>query len=199
MAKKSEPLSAGEIEIAPLTLQRWADFETLFGVRGACAGCWCMFWRLKRSEFSSLAGEGTRAAMRELVTTGETPGLLAYVGGNPVGWVALGPREGYPTLARSRVLKPVDDLPVWSVVCFFVARGYRRRGVTGILLNAALTFARQNGAQVVEAYPIEPKAGSYPDTFAYTGLASTFRAAGFSEVVRRSPTRPIMRYFFPEP
>ena len=125
--------------------------------------------------------------------SGKVPGLLAYVGGDPIGWCAVAPRTAYPVLQRSRVLKPVDNEPVWSVACFFIARPYRGRGVSVKLLEAAARYARKRGARIVEGYPIEPRRGKVPDVFAWTGLAPAFRKAGFEEVLRRSPTRPIMR------
>jgi GNAT superfamily N-acetyltransferase len=181
------------LEIHPATPDRWADLEVLFGARGACAGCWCMWWRLARSVFERQKGGGNRKALQDLIDGGTVPGLIAYADGHPVGWVALAPREEYPPLARSRVLKPVDDRPVWSVVCFFIARPFRRRGLTVRLLEAAAGFARQRGASMLEGYPVEPKKGAMPDVFVYTGLSSAYRQAGFTEVARRSPPRPIMR------
>jgi GNAT superfamily N-acetyltransferase len=190
----SEPQMPPELAIYPLTPDRWHDLETLFGERGATGGCWCMYWRLKRSEFEAGKGEGNKQALRQIVESGEPPGLLAYANDQPVGWCSIGPREGYSTLGRSRVLKPVDEQPVWSIVCFFIAKPFRRRGVTEALLRAAVEYARERGAKIVEGYPHEPKKDRMPDVFAYTGLASTFRKAGFVETLRRSETRPIMRY-----
>lgn len=181
------------LEIHSATPDRWADLEALFGAKGACAGCWCMWWRRSRAEFNRQKGEGNRVALKALIDGGTVPGLIAYADGHPAGWVALAPREEYPPLARSRVLQPVDDRPVWSVVCFFVAKPYRRRGLTVRLLQAAADHARRRGAAVLEGYPVEPKKGAMPDVFAYTGLPSAYRQAGFTEVARRSPTRPIMR------
>ena len=185
--------AAAKLKIHALTPERWPDLEKLFGPRGACGGCWCMWFRLKRSEFIKQKGPGNRRAFRRIVCSGEEPGLLAYAGAEPVGWCAVAPRECYPVLARSRVLKPIDDRRVWSVVCFFVARGFRRRGVTTALLKAAATHSRDKGATVLEGYPVIARKGGMPDAFAYTGLPSAFIRAGFVEVARRSPTRPIMR------
>jgi GNAT superfamily N-acetyltransferase len=177
----------------PVTPDRWADLERLFGPRGACGGCWCMFWRASRPDFARLKGEGNRARLRALVAAGEEPGVLAYEGAAPIGWCAVAPRASYPRLDRSRILAPVDDMPVWSVVCFYVERGSRQRGVTGGLLRAAADLVRRRGGAVLEGYPVEPADVEIPPVFAYTGLASAFLHAGFREVARRSPTRPIMR------
>lgn len=177
-----------------LTPERWADFQQLFGPRGACAGCWCMYWRLPGAVFQAQKGDDNRLAMQAMVHTGDTPGILAYVEDQAVGWCSIAPREAFPTLARSRILQPVDDQPVWSIVCFFVARKYRRQGVSQGLISAAVDYARQNGATIVEAYPTEPEKALVPDVFIFTGLASVFRKAGFMEVARRSKTRPLMRY-----
>jgi len=188
------------VTVRPLTPARWPDLEALFGARGACAGCWCMFWRQTQSEFLRLKGEGNRRSFRQLVESGANPGLIAYAGRTPVGWCALAPREDYTRLERSRILAPVDDTPVWSVVCFFVARQHRRRGITTALLRAAGEYAKRRGARILEGYPVEPAKGPVPDVFVYTGIASAFRAAGFEEAARRSKTRPIMRLaLVPEP
>jgi hypothetical protein len=121
-----------DLEFHPLTRERWSDFEELFGPRGACGGCWCMWWRLKRSKFEVQKGEANRRAMKAIVESGEVPGLLAYVQGKAVAWCSVAPRGHYSALQRSRILKPVDETPVWSVVCFFVIRGYRRKGISRI-------------------------------------------------------------------
>lgn len=152
-----------------------------------------MWWRLKRSEFERQKGEKNRRALKRIVKSGQVPGLLAYAGDRPIAWCSIAPREAFGALERSRVLKRVDDRPVWSVVCFFVAKPFRRRGVTAALLRAAVEHAREKGARVVEGYPIEPKKSPAPDPFVWTGLASAFRRVGFVEVARRSPTRPVMR------
>jgi len=177
----------------PLTPERWADFEKLFGPRGATGGCWCMYWRLPRTQYEEQHGELNRRNMKALVDSGNIPGILAYSGDEPVGWCSIAPREEFSTLGRSRILKPVDDQPVWSVVCFFINRGQRRKGLTVQLLKAAVEYARANGARIVEGYPVEPKDGQAPDVFVYTGLFSAFKEAGFIEVIRRSATRPIVR------
>lgn len=191
----NDPKLLPSLAFHPLTSERWSDLELLFGPRGACGGCWCMFWRLKYSEFELLKGEGNRAMLKDIVDSGEDPGIMAYLGDQPVGWCSMAPRLDFSALERSRILKPIDDRPVWSVVCFFIERKHRRQGLMLGLLNAAVDYARQHGARVVEGYPKDPQAGSTsPDVFVYTGLFSAFQKAGFVEVARRSPTRPVMRY-----
>ena len=178
-----------------LTPNRWNELEKLFGERGACGGCWCLWWKMKRSEFHQRKGAENKKAFKKIVAAGEMPGIIAYSNGEPVAWCALAPREKYPLLENSRTLNRVDDQPVWSVVCFFVAKPFRGQGVTIRLLEAALQYAGKQGAKIIEGYPVDPKKKPMPAAFAYTGLVSAFRAAGFEEVLRRSGTRPIMRYF----
>jgi len=183
-----------ELSFAPLTINRWNDFEDLFGPRGACGGCWCMLWRLPRRQFEQQKGEGNKQAMHAIVASGEVPGILAYRDTQPVGWCAVAPRSRYPALARSRILRPLDDRPCWSIACLFINKAYRKQGVSTALLKAAVASAGDQGARLVEGYPVEPKADKdMPPVFAWTGIAKAYLRAGFSEAVRRSPTRPIMR------
>ena len=186
------------LEFHPLTPERWADFEQLFGERGACGGCWCMWWRLQRSEFERMKGEGNKEAMRRIVNSGQIPGILAFKKGEAVGWCSVAPRSHFPVLNRSRILKEVDTTPVWSVVCFFVVRSHRRQGISVELLRAAARYVEGRGGRVVEGYPVEPRKQRMPDVFVWSGLASAYRQAGFVEVARRSPTRPIMRLHLKE-
>ncbi len=182
------------IEFLPLTSERWPDFEKLFGERGACGGCWCMWWRLRRSEYEKQKGEGNRKAMKAIVDKGDIPGILAYADGMSVAWCSVAPRNHFSMLSRSRILKQVDEEPVWSIVCLFVKKSFRNQGLSIKLLSKAIEYVKQQGGQVVEGYPIEPKKDRIPEVFASTGLASAFRQTGFIECVRRSETRPIMRY-----
>jgi GNAT superfamily N-acetyltransferase len=182
------------LQFHPLTPERWVDFEGLFGERGAAGGCWCMWWRLQKKEFDAQTGEGNRRAMKAIVNSGRIPGILAYHQGQPVGWCSVAPREEFPRLDRSRILKPVDDQIVWSVVCLFVTKAYRRKGVSTELVKAAVDYVRRKGGRIIEGYAVEPQTDRIPDLFAYHGLAAVFKQAGFQEVARRSRTRPIMRY-----
>ena len=180
------------LEFHPLTPDRWRDLETLFGPDGADGGCWCMWFRLRRRDFDRNSGEQNRQAMKGIVDSGEVPGLLAYAGGEPVGWVSLSPRDKYPHLEHSRTLGRVDDQPVWSIVCFVVDKRFRGQGLMAKLLSAAIDDARERGARIVEAYPVELK-GAPTGYSGYSGIASTLRKVGFVEVLRRSQDRPIMR------
>jgi len=182
-----------ELSFKPLKRNLWTDFEELFGPRGACAGCWCMFWKLRGKAFEEVQGYETRQMHKSIVDSGISTGLLAYLHGEVVGWVAVEPRSAYPKLAHSRVLKPVDEQPVWSVTCFFVAKPYRKQGITVELLKAAIEFVRIQCGKIVEGYPVETHQ-DMPAPFIYTGTASAFQQAGFQEVARRAPTRPIFRY-----
>jgi GNAT superfamily N-acetyltransferase len=185
---------ADAVDVKPLTLDLWADFEELFGDRGACGGCWCMWFRISRKQFEAQKGEGNRRAIKAIVASGRVPGLLAYHEGRAVGWCSVAPREEFPRLDNSRILGRIDDRPVWSVVCLFVAKEHRNKGLSTRLLEAAVDYVRDRGGRIVEGYAVEPKKDVMPATFAYHGLASAYRGAGFVEVARRSQTRPIMRY-----
>jgi GNAT superfamily N-acetyltransferase len=183
---------AARRRIVPLTPERWPDLERLFGTKGACAGCWCMWMRLPNAEFQRSKGAGNRRALRALVAH-RPPGLIAYDAGEPVGWVAVAPRDEFRRLKNSRVLEPVPGERVWAAPCFFVKPSHRGAGLGVDLLEAAAGFARRGGARSVEGYPTTNRAERQPPAFVFTGFESTFRRAGFTEVARRSPTRPILR------
>jgi GNAT superfamily N-acetyltransferase len=179
--------------IEPLTPERWRDFTTLFGEKGACAGCWCTWGRLTHAEFHATAPAARRAYTQRLVRRGDPPGLLAYDGDAPVGWIAVAPRAAFRRYESSRVLAPVDEQPTWSVPCFFIAKTHRRRGLTVALLRAACIWAAHRGARRIEGYPVDTRGGRQAAAFLWTGVPQPFLAAGFREVARRSPTRPIFR------
>lgn len=181
------------MDVFPATADRWHDLEDLFGANGAYSNCWCMFYRLTGREFSAAAGPGTRGMLRELVEVGPAPGLLAYDGGEAVGWIALAPRSEYGRVLRSPLVKPIapDDTDVWSVTCFFVRRAARHGGVAEELLRAGVAYAGEQGARVVEGYPVESAADRSADL--YPGTVGMFRRAGFREVSRKTPRRATMR------
>jgi GNAT superfamily N-acetyltransferase len=153
-----------------------------------------MWWRLKRSEYDQQKGEGNKQAFKRIVESGAKPGILAYADRQPVAWCAVEPRQAYPVLDRSRNLKRVDDQPVWSIVCLFVNKAFRGQGITVQLIQAAVEYAKAQGAKIIEGYPVDPKTPNMPTVFAWTGFVSAYRQVGFEEVLRRSETRPIMRY-----
>jgi len=153
-----------------------------------------MFWKLRGKEYEEARGLETRQMHKSIVDSGVFTGLLAYLHGDVVGWIAVEPRDAYPRLAHSRTLKPVDEQPVWSVTCFFVAKKFRRQGITVELLRAAVEHVSKQGGKIVEGYPVDAQK-DMPAPFIYTGTASAFEQAGFHEVARRTPTRPIFRYF----
>jgi GNAT superfamily N-acetyltransferase len=187
-------VAEAELEIHPLTADRWDDLVTLFDRPGDPKGCWCMFWRVRGREFDRLWGAGARAAFREVVEEGPPPGLLAYRDGAPVGWCAVAPRETYPRVLNSRVIGAADDAPAcWAVVCFYVVRGERRGGVAAALLEAAVAFAADHGAAVVEGYPKDTEGARKAASELFVGSMAMFAEAGFEEAARNSPGRPIMR------
>jgi len=182
-------------EARPLDPDSWSDLETLFGLPGGSMvrGCWCMYYRRTgKVSVAAAAGEENKRQLRALVDAGTTPGLVGYVDGRPAGWISLGPREDYAKLRRSPVMKPVDDQEVWSVVCTYVVKARRGTGLQHRLLAAGVDFARSRGARVLEAYPVDKPQRSHDD-FMFFGSRSLYERAGFVPVVRRSPTRLVMR------
>ena len=189
------PHSRDALTFHPLNLKRWDDFVTLFGERGACGGCWCMSWRLNRSDFEKQKGEGNKTAMKKLVKQNQQLGLLAYMDGKPVGWCALAPREKFVRLENARVLKRIDDQPVWSITCFFIGKEFRRKGLSSQLLKGVIVFCRKQGVKIIEAYPIIPYSSNMPAAFAWTGILASFKKASFKVAKRWSKARPIVRYY----
>jgi GNAT superfamily N-acetyltransferase len=185
-----------QIEVHPLTPSRWPDLESLFATHREPHSCWCMFWRSSEREFKGWSHDQRKGLLRARVDAGQVPGLLAYADGQPVGWCGLGPRAEFPMLQRSPTLKPVDALPVWSTVCFFVHPKHRRRGVASALLRGAVDFVRAQGAPALEGYPRLPKTPRIDAAYAYPGTLRLFESASFEELLRRSPGRAIVRYRF---
>jgi ribosomal protein S18 acetylase RimI-like enzyme len=180
------------LDVQPLTRDRRPDLAELFNRPGGSIvrGCWCMYYR--NSGASGGQGKRNRAAMKRLVDRGVVPGLIGYLDGSPVAWLSLGPREEYGKLRRSPVMKPVDDRPVWSIVCFYVDRRMRGQHVADRMLRAGMAFARSQGVRMLEAYPVDKPEPSH-DEFMFNGAKSMFDRAGFVEVARRTKTRPVMR------
>jgi GNAT superfamily N-acetyltransferase len=187
-----------KLVVYPLTKDRWSDLEAVFNARGCSVarGCWCMYYRVSGKGAYARPSDTQRSlskeALKALTTQDSPPGLLGYQGKTPVGWVSLGPREDYAKLAKSPVMKPIDDQPVWSVVCFVVPSEYRKQGVARELLAGAVRYAKKRGVRLLEAYPVDkddPSATEAP----WFGSKSMFDEAGFQEVARRKPARPVVR------
>ena len=183
----------GLIDCRPLTAERWDDLERLFGPeRGAVAGCWCLWFKLRRPDWDALGRAGRKAMFKAQVEAGPPPGVLGYAGDQAVGWCAVEPREAYPVILRSRARQPVDDRPAFAITCFYLAPRWRRKGLMRPLIRGALDLARSRGATLVEAYPLDPAVGERPSG-AFTGIAKAFGDEGFVEVARRSKVRVILR------
>ncbi len=191
-------MKATKLAVHPLTPERWPDLEVLFASKGCSIArhCWCMAYRRTGSpgkpESGAANARTNRADLKALVDAGRPPGLIGYRGGEPVGWVSLGPREDYARLERSPIMKPVDDRPVWSIVCFVVPPAHRGQGIARALLDGAVAYAKRQGATLVEAYPVDKPERTKSD-FIWFGAKSMFDAAGFVEVARRKPERPVVR------
>lgn len=204
MKRAAAPAGAGEanaaqpLRVEPLTPERWPDLEALFAAPGCSVArhCWCMYYRVSGAKAVMPAGsdeaKANRAALKRLVDAGRPPGLIGYRDGKPVGWISLGPRADFAKLARSPVMKPVDDRPVWSILCFVVPSQFRRRGVARALLEAAVPWAKAQGAMLIEGYPVDREGRSSDDSM-WFGAKSMFDAVGFEEVARRKAGRPVMR------
>jgi GNAT superfamily N-acetyltransferase len=187
--------TAARVDVRPLTAARWADLVDLFDRPGAsiARGCYCMFYRRSGAHAPPPGlthSQANKHDLKALVDRGVVPGLIGYEDGRPVGWISLGPREDYAKLARSPVMKPVDDEPVWSIVCFFVDSKARHRGIAQALLKSAMAWAREQGVRLLEAYPQDKKSA---DDNMWFGAKPMFDRAGFVEVARRKPTRPVVR------
>ncbi len=179
---------AQDLDIKELTPELWPAFEKLFGANGACAGCWCMFWRLEPGErYRDVKGATAKRRMKALVECGEARGLLAFSRGEPVGWVTLGPRRSFPKLDRAPSLKCDDADDVWSVPCFFIHKDHRGQGVATALLEASIKVLRKQGAKVVEGYPVKLPEGvaRTSNASAYTGTLPFFLKHGFTHVAVR--------------
>jgi GNAT superfamily N-acetyltransferase len=161
----------------------WGDVEALFGPNGACGGCWCQWWRIEKGErWAAVKGTVAKRRLRKQVLSGAVHAIVAFDGETPVGWCTYGPRDSFPRLNRARTLACDDSASVWSVPCFFVARGHRGRGVAGAMLAHAVRAMKKRGVSLVEGYPSRPGSdGRYVAAFAWTGTESLFAKAGFAD------------------
>ena len=182
------------LTVRPLTPDLWPQLEELFGRVGACNGCWCMYWRIGGA-YGQRPREKNKAAFKAIVKKGPPPGLLAFEGDKVVGWAQLTPRAVLPHLDHGRFTRKIDDVPVWSLTCFFIRKGHRGQGVMTALLEAAIDHAKAMKAPALEAYPVRTDT-KRSNSGMYTGAASSFARAGFKTVSVRAPHRPLMRLEF---
>ncbi len=191
------PLPDG-IRIAPLTPAALDDFATLFGPSGACYGCWCTYFRLAPKVRQAMGAAGKRAHMEDRIRRGPPPGLLAWRGDDPIGWLQIGPRADVPQWNNPRRATtplpdaPADDPDIWAISCFFFAPRERGQGLSHAMVAAGIDHARENGARLLEACPMD-RAKQSKSVGLYVGSTSVFAKAGFQEVARQKPGRPLMR------
>jgi GNAT superfamily N-acetyltransferase len=185
-----------ELTVEPLTKDNWGKFEELFGEKGACGNCWCMYYRLPKPEFvEGKHNGGNKNKKKELVWNSKPTGILCCYEGQAIGWCALAPRKDFVKLEKSRVHKPIDDKPVWSIPCFFIHKDFRRLGISVVMLKGIIAYAKKNKIKILEAYPTIPTQDKLPDSFLWIGLYKSFERAGFKIVDRTSKNRPMVRYF----
>jgi GNAT superfamily N-acetyltransferase len=171
-----------DLVIEPLTADRFDALAALFKEGGDPRWCWCMFWRLRGKDFAEGKVPQLRQRLHDLAAGPLAPGLVAFRAGRAVGWCSLGPREDFERLERSRIIPRVDDAPVWSIVCFAVSKAARGEGVAVALLDAAARWAAEQGARLLEAYPVDTTNGTIESGSAYTGTLPMFERAGFKVV-----------------
>jgi GNAT superfamily N-acetyltransferase len=177
------------LRILPLTPDLWQAFEDLFGTKGPCSRCWCMYWRIG-TRYRRQTPETNKAAFHSIVRKGPPPGLIAFSGNEAVGWCQLTSREALPWMDHVKKLKRVDDAPVWSISCFYIRTGQRKRGVSTALIRAAIDAAREAGVCALEAYPLDAE---MTRSTSFTGYSSTFLKAGFKIAARHAAVQPVMR------
>lgn len=192
-ATREEP-----VDIRPLTGATWPALAALFEEGGDPRWCYCQYFRVRGLDWSNSSGQDNRDRLQAMTTAGPPPGLVAFRGARAVGWVSLGPRTDFDRLNYAKLLAPVDERPVWSIVCFVVSRRDRGSGVATALLDGAIAYARDAGAERLEAYPVDTGGAKVAAANAYHGTLSMFEAAGFEVVDRRqwnrtTPVRPIVR------
>ena len=196
--KKSSPDSEflNQLIFEPLTKTNWPKFVQLFGNKGACGNCWCMYYRLPKADFTEgKVEEGNKEAMQSLLMENKPTGIIAFYEGQPIAWCAFAPREDFIKLEKSRVHKRIDDLPVWYIPWFFIDKAFRCQGVSVELLKGVISYAKENNISIIEAYPTIPTTESIADSFAWIGLYKSFERAGFEIVDRTSKNRPMVRYY----
>lgn len=181
-----------KLSFAPATAERLDDLAAVMAEAANADKCWCAYWYLGNAEYKAGWGKLNHKPLTKKIKAGEEPGIVAYADGVPAAWVSVAPRANFDRLSRSKNFAPVDEVPVWAVNCFVVAKAHRRQGLMPILAREAARFAFEKGAPGVEAYPIEPSEKTESGDL-YLGTVKAFREAGYVEVARPLPRRPIMR------
>ena len=182
-----------KVQVKPATPERWPDLEEFLDSQNPDEGCWCMFSRLKVSDFQANGKKGNKAALKALVDANRVPGLIAYIGNKAVGWISVAARAEYGRIDRSAIYKPIDNKVAWAIVCLLVHTEHRREGISGAMISAATDYARAHGAEVVEAYPVETHGKEKPAQRLFYGTDTMYNKAGFKEAARHKVTRPIFR------
>ncbi len=186
------------VTIEPATADRFDDAQHALTGGGDGKSCQCQWWTITSTRFNATSADERRTMLRDEIAAGPPPALIAYIDGEAAGWVRVGPRTAQPRLGRTKAYatvseEPWDDPAVWAISCFVVRREHRGRGLSAHLLDAAVQHARDNGARVVEGYPVDPDAGhAHSANSLYHGVVSTFRDAGFREVGRSRADRAVM-------
>ena len=191
-----ETIFLNQLTFEPLTKKNWNNFVQLFGDNGACGNCWCMYYRLRKSDFlEGKVTDGNKEAMKEIVWEDKPAGILGLYEGQAIAWCAFAPREDFIKLEKSRVHKRIDNEAVWSIPCFFINKNFRKHGISVELLKGVIRYARENGIKIIEAYPTIPTTEKLPDSFAWIGLYKSFERAGFEIVDQTSKNRPMVRCY----
>jgi len=186
-------IMSSKLRFDQLSAGNWKQFETLMGEKGGCGNCWCMYFRLPYKTFQENKPAGNKKMMKQLVNKGMPQGLIASMDKQPVGWIAIAPREDYLKLENSRVFKPIDDKLVWSITCFFIKKEFRHQGLSQQLIKGAVDFAKKKKIKTLEAYPAIPYAEKVPHPFLWVGVLSSFIKNGFSIVQQNSKSRAMVR------
>ena len=182
-----------KLKFESLSSENWKQFETLMGEKGGCGNCWCMYFRLPYKIFQENKPYGNKKMMKQLVNKGQPQGLIASMNKEPVGWIALAPREDYMKIENSRAFKRIDDKPVWSITCFFVRKDFRHMGLSQQLIKGAVDFAKKKKIKTLEAYPAIPYSEKVPHPFLWVGVLSSFIKNGFTIVRQHSKSRAMVR------
>ncbi len=178
-----------------LDSKTWDDLVSLFGEKGACGGCWCMYWRQRSSDFSKNKNEPNKKLLRKLVDEKKELGLIFYMNDEPVAWCSVSPREELYRIQNSRTFKPADDKPAWSIVCLFIKKNYRKQGLSVQIIKSVIEYCKTKNVKILEAYPAIPYASKIPDSFAWTGFESAFLKAGFINIPVQTKSKAYMRFY----